>query len=1187
MKRNKMFSFISLVMFFSILLNITLPIISQASNPIDYKKLVEDIKVEKNIEFDTPISLIEITHNGSTYTSIRTQDTVETINALNFIKVEKGKEFKVGDTITVNSISIPGSGGSITAYDWQIGKDYTWSGPSAYDYKSSKSFTYTLDRPGTWVIFLNGRDSYKISGTNFENWSDWGIWRTEEPPPFQYTGADIKGWYFAALKLEVIDTAKPKAEFEIHYQGQNKTDNYSSPVELEKYPATVNLIDKSTTERGDITSWEWQRKLPNGSWQFLSNAKNPSATINQSLETFRERVVNSEGKESDWVEHVILSKLKGNTEPPDPIGTIKIILDGPEMAEWGDTIYLDSSRSVSTSTIVKREYWRRTSAQKDWVKQSEWDNVVKPKEKTIDRGTASYIEYMIEGTDLEGRKAKDTHRVMMVEAVEPEIHANLRFITGDRKAEISLEDYLANKEMTISYWVDASATSWLGTSLGLFYFFQNTDDSTIRKYEDDERNARNDINFIQGEYEDNPVRISTRDDPESIRDAAAWGTFKFTPQNPQIKAAVMVRSSNVSGPYSFATAYHTVEFDVDSIPPETQLTIPSPFYPKEIDNAGQKTITWTYYSEQDIPYNYSVVSLYRKNGDGHYETVFKDKIITERYLMVDGNAHEEYEIEVKVVDQLNKESDKVDGEFTIIGAVPIIDLELDNKTDPDILKIQVFNKTPEEIESLFPTSYTSWKIEDADKNIIVEGDEEAPKAVDLDYRFNRGKYTVTQYATNTLGVTAYASKDFEITSILDFKAEPYVQFEDDFIELIDLSKYITDRRWEIRENNEIEFSNLYLNENNEFSRNEGIYQVKLRGIGYFEYIGEAEREVTKSVAFLSTKPSAAFILGGNLKMYKEIILDGSISKQVTEERLQAKYPIDFTHEKTVFEIIPIKDKDGETDTSRLEYILGHDKEVLEDRVIFKGKQLISIRIDKEGWYKARYKVYNHRKESDWYEEEFYVSPKLSPRADISVGAPVVFRAPDNELKVKMEVIVDYESLDEEIDFDESTLFLSYSPHREGTLEQISDMYIMKNSRILGELTTNFSDIVIDWREKRAVFTLILDDPEKNFFGRFIFDFLAIEKEKIPNYTEVGYIPDDLSRADTSHVNAELKTILIDNNKPYIELETTKTNTVDIYILEEREKEKELDVNSIIEMLNLNRIKTRVIIIRPDGVEIIE
>lgn len=871
-------------------------------------------------------------------------------------------------------------------------------------------------------------------------------------------------------------------------------------------------------------------------------------------------------------------------DPEPPSGSIQAVLDGPSVAEWGDTIYLDSSRSTSTSTIVKREYWRRTSMQKDWVKQSQWDNEVKPKEKTIESGNAEYIEYKLKITDSKGNTSEDINKTMMTKAVKPEVHADLRFITDGNPVKISLEDYLSNKEMTVNYWVDASSTSWLGTSLGVFYFFQNTDDSTIRKYENDERNARNDANFIQNG--DNPVRINTRDNPDSIRDAAAWGKFKFTPQNPQIKAAVMVRSSNVAGPYSFATSYHTVEFEIDSIPPTTQLSIPSIFYPKEINNLEHKTITWSYSSEQNIPYRHSIVSLYKKTQDGYYEEVFRNRIMNERKLVVEGDAHEEYEIYVKVVDELGKESERVEGEFTIIGAVPVIDLELDNKTIPDILKIQVFNKTPEEIESLFPTSYTTWKIEDINGNMIVEGDGEAPKTVDLDTRFDRGKYTVTQNVVNTLGVTAQASKDFEITSSLNFVAEPYVQFEDDFIELIDLSKHITDQKWEIRENNEIEFSNLYLNENNAFTRDEGVYQIKLRGVGYFEYVGEVERQITKIITFLSTKPKAAFVTSGNLKMYKEIILDGSISKQVTEARLQAKYPIDFSHEKTVFEIIPIKDKAGKGDPSRLEYILGNDKEVLEDRVIFKGKQLLSIRIDKEGWYKARYKVYNHRKESDWYEEEFYVAPKLSPRANINVEAPVVFRDPDNELKVKMEVIVDYESLDEEIDFDKSTLFLAYSPNREEPLQQTYSMYIQKNTRSLGNLVHNFSDIFIDWREKRAVFTIILDDPKKNLFGRFIFDFLAIEKEKIPNYTEVGDIPDKLSKADTSHVNAELKTILIDNNKPYIEIETTKTNTVEIWIIEE--SDRPLNINKIIKDLELNRIKAKIYLIKEDKtVEIFE
>ncbi|WIV11127.1 hypothetical protein [Proteiniborus sp. MB09-C3] len=1173
---------ISLLLSIVLLLNVLLPSFVLAAGEIDYKDYILELKRTYGLEFDTPLANFDIYVNGSYLASTNITKQTPQEERLSLLPRKEEVRVKVGDKITIRDRSSLGKGNSIKLYDLQVAQGIVGDTSSRFNTYSNINQVITAEMPGEMVIFLNVADNY--SGVpNFDNFSQYGNWRTEVIKPSGDPNVQIKGWYFTAIKIIVEDSARPKADFKIYHQGRDVTDNYSNPIEVEKYPVTVNIKDESITEKGDIVAWEYGVKISSNNWGFVSNEQHPTTTASESIVVYRLRVQNSLGQWSPWQEHAILVKLKEDGSGPPVGGNINAVLDGPDMVEWGSTIRLDSSRSTSTSTITKREYWRKTSRQNDWVLQLDWENMINPSERTIEDGNASYIDFKLKITDRDGRTSEDIHRVTMVERVEPEVFPNLRFIGTESKPpfKISLEDYLENKEMTVNYHVSASHSTSIGTGLGHFYFFQNIDDSEIKKYEEDPREALNDPNLIER------VVISTNRDPDEIYDAGAYGAFTFKPQNPVIKASLLLRASLIGTPVKFATAYHTVELDIDSIPPTTQISIPSIFYPKEINNLEHKTITWSYFSEQNIPYRHSIVSLYKKTQDGYYEEVFKNRIMNERKLVVEGDAHEEYEIFVKVVDELGKESERVEGEFTIIGAVPVIDLELDNKTNPNVLKIQVFNKTPEEIESLFPTSYTTWKIEDEDKNIIVEGDGEAPNTVDLDYRFNRGKYTVTQYATNTLGVTAYASKDFEITSILDFKAEPYVQFEDDFIKLIDLSKYITDKRWEIRENSETEFSNLYLNSDNQFTRNEGIYQIKLLGMGYFEYVGETERETTKTVAFLSTKPNAAFILSGNLKMYKQIILDGSISKQVTEERLQEKYPIDFTHEKTVFEIIPIKAKDGETDTSRLEYILGNDKEVLEDRVIFKGKQLLSIRIDKEGWYKARYKVYNHRKESDWYEEEFYVSPKLSPRADISVGAPVVFRAPDNELKVKMEVIVDYESLDEEIDFDKSTLFLSYSPNREGQLEQTLNMHIKKNTRNLKELTSNFSDIIIDWREKRAVFTLILDDPKKNFFGRFIFDFLAIEKEKIPNYTELGDIPDNLSKADTSHVNTELKTILIDNNKPYIELQTTKTNTVDIYILEEREKEKELDVDSIIKMLNLNRIKTRVIIIRPEGVEVIE
>lgn len=1150
-----------------ILFNVLLPIYSFAVSYYDYREYIVNL-IRQYGDFETPIANFDIKVNGSEKggTNItRDDDHVETLSQIK----NSGIKIKVGDKITVSNKSTVGSGSSIILYDLQVAQGVIGDTATSFNSYSNINQVITAEVPGELIIFLNVADNYnKIPA--FNNFSQYGNWRTEHMKPTSDPNIQIKGSYFTAMKITVEDTAKPKAEFEIHYQGQNKTDNYLNPVELDGYPATVSLIDRSTVEKGNIIDYTWERKLPNGSWQYISNVKNPITTINENIVTFRLKVGTADGKWSDWKEHEFYSKLKGSTEP---VGDIKAFLDGPAIAEWGDTIRLDSSRSASTSTIVKREYWRKTSSQSTWALQPTWENEIKPSEKTIDSGSASYIEYKLVIKDSDGRTAEAIHRVNMVEAVEPEIRANLVFDPrqGFGKVKISLEDYLNDNEVEVNYWVTGEYSSYVKTNLGHFYFFQNVDDSQIRKYADNQSSASSDPNFM--DY----VRINTRDNPTAMQDAAAWGTFKVRPSNPTIKAALLLKSNSISMDPDFATAYHTVEFDIDSIPPETELTIPYPFYPKEIDNLAQKTITWSYSSEQNIPYKHSIVSLYKKNESGMFEEVFRNRVVTERKLLVQGNADEEYEIEVKVVDQLNKSSITVGGEFTIIGAVPVIDIELDNKTISDVLKIEVFNKTPQEIEELFPTSYTYWTIHDSENNLIITGDGEAPKAVDLDEKFNKGKYTVTQHAINTMGVTAKASKDFEITSIIDFIPNPAIQFEDDMIKLVDKSKYVTDKNWFIRGNNEVDFTNLYLNTNNEFTRDTGTYEVKLKGIGYFQYFGETEREIIKTVTFLSTKPTAAYKLGGNLKMYKEITLDGSISEQMTESRLQSKYPILFDNEKTMFVIEPITDANGEIDTSRIEYILGHGREVENNQVIFKAKKNISIRIDKEGWYRGKYKVYNGRKESDWHIIEFYVSPELLPSVDINVGSTIVYRDPENQLKSKLEVVVDYSSPDDKISLAKSKLLISYDRNNDGDFKNDgpdSQQWVMKDSRNVLEY---FSNINAAWGDNKAIFNLHIDNADKNFFGRFKFDFIAVEEPAIPNKDDLGEAP--IMIADTFLLDDKKKIILVDNDKPKIFLETTTNNSVTLWILEDSNREfTDDEIREMVNRLEMERIKVEVYII---------
>ena len=139
---------------------------------------------------------------------------------------------------------------------------------------------------------------------------------------------------------------------------------------------------------------------------------------------------------------------------------------------------------------------------------------------------------------------------------------------------------------------------------------------------------------------------------------------------------------------------------------------------------------------------------------------------------------------------------------------------------------------------------------------------------------------------------------------------------------------------------------------------------------------------------MSTVPVASFSITGDNKQYKRLRLtENSIT--VTNADLQAKYPIQFGHDLTRFELVPMTD-DGDTDLVRSYAVQGKGKEVMDDKIVFKGKQIQDIRFDKEGWYNVRYKVYNGIKESDWASRNIYIASELPIAVDgISMDSNIV------------------------------------------------------------------------------------------------------------------------------------------------------------------------------------------------------
>ncbi|MBA1336511.1 MAG: hypothetical protein HPY66_2946 [Firmicutes bacterium] len=618
-------------------------------------------------------------------------------------------------------------------------------------------------------------------------------------------------------------------------------------------------------------------------------------------------------------------------------------------------------------------------------------------------------------------------------------------------------------------------------------------------------------------------------------------------------------------------------------PPTTSIIVPEPVYPIEITSSGdyQNTIAWSYESPVDAPYKHSIVSIDRSIGDHEWETIISNKIQTDREFKFEGNAGQEYRIRVIVVDQNNQESSESSRSFEVINPYPDIELILDDSQE-ERLGITVENHLDEEIENIFNTIYTYWDIKNQNGEILISGEGKAPEWVDLDARFTTGAFTVTQYATNILNNEALDRKEFYKFAVLDFSIVPDVLYEGEYAQVIDKSKGADNKQWQIRRDEEDYYADLILNSNDKFTMREaGVYIVKLSGDGFFSLTSDTS-STTRSVEFLSTKPTADFNITGHTKMYKKISLDGSLSIDKTGPELQSKYPILFENPNTMFVVEPLADLNGEIDISRNDYVKGMGKEIIDGRVVFRGRQMQDIRIDKEGWYRIKYKVVNEMRESDYAEKNVYVQSELSPVVGVNIPNAIVYRDPNNLLKVVFDVVINYTSPDDKIDTDQSKLLVSYDYNGDGDFSNDgahSGMWVTKNDENLSEY---ISIAARNFKEDRAEFTFVVDNEYKNLFGTFKFDFLAVEEPDPPNYIDenngLEYIPSQTASTDCIDVNE--KTVLVDNLRPIIDISTTREYTLELFIFEINGNKINVDV--LMQQLKANRINAVIYVIDREG-----
>ncbi|KXG73771.1 hypothetical protein [Thermotalea metallivorans] len=351
--------------------------------------------------------------------------------------------------------------------------------------------------------------------------------------------------------------------------------------------------------------------------------------------------------------------------------------------------------------------------------------------------------------------------------------------------------------------------------------------------------------------------------------------------------------------------------------------------------------------------------------------------------------------------------------------------------------------------------------------------------------------------------------------------------------------------------------------NFEYAIDSQYWKEDLRGIesGNYTYMGQSYKfrrlaNLTvysvsdfiriKDVEFINGRPTAYFDVSGTLKAYKKVTVDGSKSIDYTDVELQEHYPIDFDSTQTRYIIEPLKGLEGDVDYSKNEFIKGEGGELIDGKVVFPAKKIQDLRFDKEGVYRITYITYNGLLESEPFSKEVVIQPELKPTVDINVSTPIVYRDPNYDLKAFLHVTVLYNSPDDKIDLDRSFLTVKYDANNDGDFSNDIGHQgtIKKNEESLMEYATVTNKI---FQNDRAIISIAIDNPDKNLFGKYHFEFTAYEDPETPYFIfeEETF---DFS-ADTNDLDVDKKEIMLDNTQPIINILMSRKSKSELTIIE--------------------------------------
>ncbi|AOT68342.1 hypothetical protein [Geosporobacter ferrireducens] len=934
-------------------------------------------------------------------------------------------------------------------------------------------------------------------------------------------------WYFVELII-IVEEEKPMAEFEIHHDNKNVTDNINNPIQVEEFPFSVNLIDKSTVPAGTtIISWEWQGSTGND-WVPLSTQKNFSDSVPGSWKSYRLRVTNNKGVTSNWVQHDVYAQKKGEPAPEPPPASdnaeinakLKIDPYPRKVPIKYDAYYknetvqinmeLDASGSTSSKGIKDYLFYYRINGGDwtylNWTSSSKVTVNLNIRKSHENASGKIPIQARVGVRDIEEntKYANDSSEVEFEIQMEPP------------ETELQLPNMFYPKEITTAHPTIKNTITWsyegerpYKKSIVSLYRYNETDEvfePIFNNLETIERKL--DVVGDPDELQKIEVKVIDTADLESEK---VEQQYIYENAYPKIKVVVDASREAADG---------EVDITVNKLTgPEVEAIFPTEYtawtiidaYGNSIANGAGKLPEKMAIDER-FKANAVVFKQYAKNNLG-YTTSDKDfykNNSTLDFLLEPTRLFESELAQVKDFSEsiLNKE------------------WMIKRTSDPEYSELTL------DEENKFTQNAGIYIVK-------LEGDAR--------FVLSQNMY---QYTNNKDDLKQVEPVELTNAQILEKHGEGFIYAQNS-------AKWLEGETLE---------QGKYTADGKTYSFRRRLSYLTIR-----EYRTSKERQVE----FISGTPVADFVKVGEDKVFKKQTLDGSNSVNVTNQELQQRYPILFDHERTKFVIEPITGPGGEVDTSLIQHIKGEEKITGGSGVEFRGKKFQDFRVDKSMDIRVRYTVFNGLKNSPYAVKEFYIEPDLEPTVDIDVLQSVVYREAENELKSKLRVVATYNSPDDEIDLEKSKLLIYYDKDNNGEYND-GEQWIMKEDRSLAEYLSIEKSV---FGENQAEFIMVIDNEEKNVLGRFKFEFVAVEKPKTPNFEIPGESIPVLS-ANTFGLEDTKKVIYIDNHQPVITLETRRGNKNEVWIIETHDAI--LDYQTILNQLGLNKLSTIVYIIKKDN-----